>query len=307
MYLSQAFVANFIKCFAGILSEYFQPCLIDKNVKDNIFCNKSKDQITKLFKDQFLSLLDRNETVLLKSHSKVHLATIEKLIKRICQSGGIKIFIDFVLNNENVYKSFCPDNIESLTESIYIIVDENGCAKLQASTPIENDLSLSSVSEDEIDENIFTPQENKKRVCDIQSSKKIFEEPHPKKIKHNPIKISNSKIRNPFFQNEISVQSDESTFKTEKFTCQSDTQDLIKTVNNNLESLQANLTKLNEVMGRTETSLKLIIDNIEVEKSCGGECNIHCNILSQVNGIKKMKGRKTKPLITKKIIQKSLS
>ena len=320
MFVTQVFVATFIKCFSAILFEV----LNSRTPKQKCHTLKSKDEIKKMLKNKLVSNLDTKENYILKSSCKVAVETFEKFLTTVCETINLKIYINLQLQENNLYRSFVPSIASDQCETIYITINNKGYVELNANKTILDDLSLSETE----DESNPTPEEtnaptiilpdasiilphapiakthNCKRTNDHNPSDE--HKPQEKKYKKTPaMKISQTKIRNPFLKENtqdtftpdkpiISTASSDS-INFENFVCTPEKEVLIQTVKQNLENLEGNLLKLQELLRRCESSMKQINENINNENNCHGTCDLHCNILAQANAIKKVKGRRTKP------------
>ena len=113
---------------------------------------------------------------------------------------------------------------------------------------------------------------------------------HKRKI---PLKISESKNRNPFMKcksPQIDIQNRDNLVQ---FTEQNDLQHYHNIVKENLINLTDNVEKL---LKKTISSINSFLpQNLKTEElSCDVKCPLHCSLLSRAQAIKKLKGRKTK-------------
>ena len=290
-YLTQAFVMKYLQTLAHLLlqdinlsflTDYYTYFYQTFNIVD-------EPTLYKKLKDMFIDSLEETDNEALKSRNMVSFNSIDRFMHSLSEKICAFFTVHFTKDCIKTYVS--KTNLRG--ELYELNTSEDGSVEFYKNTESFLPLSSDSESETELVEPVCKKLKEAEFSCP-RPSQICSVEPVPKR--KIPLKISESKNRNPFMKCK-SPQIDLQNHNTlEHFTEQNDLQHYHNIAKENLINLTDNVDKLNQILKKTIASINSFLpQNLKTEElSCQAKCPLHCSLLSRAQAIKKLKGRKTK-------------
>ena len=290
-YLTQAFIMKYLQTLAHLLwedinlsflTDYYTYFYQTFNITD-------ESTLYKKLKNMFIESLEETDNQALKGRNMVSFNSIDRFMDILSEKLCAFFTIHFTKDCIKTYVS--KTNLKG--GSYLLKTCEDGSVEFYKNTESFFPLSSDSESETELVKPVCKKAKEAEFNCPRPAQTCSSEPVHKRKI---PLKISESKNRNPFMKcksPQIDIQNRDNL---DQFTEQNDLQHYHNIAKENLINLTDNVEKLNQILKKTISSINSFLpQNLKTEElSCEVKCPLHCSLLSRAQAIKKLKGRKTK-------------